>query len=204
MAANCAGGEPGSAPFGPWLQVNTLADGMKIFRRSAPGEIPQVRAVLETRVSVAALVGALTDFEHLMSFVPNLIDNDILRIEARGAVLRQRLGFPLLLAPREFDVRVTTRQDKDTGDWLVTWDQLPLDEPPVDAVEPRLLSAVWRLARIDNGARATYTVRLDPGGVVPQWLVRLGMDQYLPEVVRAIVQRAGGAPPVVGEDFDGA
>jgi hypothetical protein len=204
MAANCAGGEPGSAPFGPWLQVNTLADGMKIFRRSAPGEIPQVRAVLETRVSVAALVGALTDFEHLMSFVPNLIDNDILRIEARGAVLRQRLGFPLLLAPREFDVRVTTRQDKDTGDWLVTWDQLPLDEPPVDAVEPRLLSAVWRLARIDNGARATYTVRMDPGGVVPQWLVRLGMDQYLPEVVRAIVQRAGGAPPVVGEDFDGA
>jgi hypothetical protein len=49
----------------------------------------------------------------------------------------------------------------------------------------------WRLSEIDgNKTIVRYRVYLDPGFLVPQWLVRSSLESDLPEVLKALRQKA--------------
>lgn len=174
-----------------WTFVHELDDGLRIFRRSRPGEpagIPEVRIRVRVPLSVGALRAVLTDYAHVEDFIPHVKSSSVVQAGPDWALVRQRLAFPPVLAMREYMIRLEIGGDG--GGWEVRWEQVPLPAPPDDAVEPRALWGSWRLEPRGKGTEVVYTVFMDPGGRVPEWLVRIGMDGYLPRVVRAVLARA--------------
>lgn len=47
--------------------------------------------------------------------------------------------------------------------------------PPDDVVRVPFFEASWVIIALDNDLKITYTLRIDPGGSVPAWLVNIAM-----------------------------
>jgi hypothetical protein len=48
----------------------------------------------------------------------------------------------------------------------------------------------WRLVPNDRGTAVTYTIRTDPGGLVPAWIVNTVQARATAKLIRAMLDRA--------------
>ncbi len=188
--------ETGAAFLENWRLVRD-DDGIRVFHRTARGSaIPEARADATIASPPSRVYAAISDYDNFAEFVPYVVGSKIVRQKDHFFWVYQRLRFPWPIADRRFVIQATHDVDRSNpGFYTVRWrmaepETLGLVQEP--GIAPTIFAGSWELRPLNGGSmtRATYAVHLDPGGVLPAWLVKIATDDLLPNVVRAIRQRA--------------
>lgn len=172
---------PSSAHAAPHVESSAREDGIRELTAAgliqAPPEVV-FRVVCDVRL-----------FRELVPYLSRL---QVLDEDAAGALAYQRLQLPAL-APRDFTVRhaCATRRASDgslvwTNRWRTDNDAGPPRAPGIVRLEVN--EGSWTLVSRDGGAAtyATYRLRVDPGGEVPQLLLHAALELQLPQLFRSL------------------
>lgn len=180
-------GALGSAPVLAGSEDLTAADLAKIARgevvvRRLPSEnttAGRVWAAIAIAAPIATVWEVMLDVEHAPEFVPGLRRARRIERQDTGDIIEHTVKHSWLLP------EVTYRFRADY-------------QPParIDfhriAGDLRAMTGTWTLRATTDGRATivTYSVYLDPGFFVPQWLVRQSLERNLPAVLRATRQWA--------------
>lgn len=187
--------ETGAAPAEPWRLVRDR-DGIRIFHRMVPGSpIPEARADAIIDASPSRVYAAVSDYDNFPHFVPYVAGSRIVRQKDRLVWVYQRLRFPGPIADRRFVIEAVHDIDRPKpGFYTIRWRMAERETNGLvqeSGISPAVFTGSWELRPLQGGSMtdATYVVHLDPGGVLPAWLVRIATDDLLPNVIRAVRDR---------------
>lgn len=187
--------ETGAAPAEQWRLVRDR-DGIRIFHRTVPGSpIPEARADAIIDAPPSRVYAAVSDYDNFPHFVPYVVGSKILRQKGRLVWVYQRLRFPGPIADRRFVIEAVHDIDRPKpGFYTIRWHMAERETNSLareSGISPAVFSGSWELRPLEGGfmTDATYAVHLDPGGVLPAWLVTLATDDLLPNVIRAVRDR---------------
>lgn len=169
----------------------------RVETRKVPDSgVPGVRIEGTIRAPPADVYRIVSEYERFGTFVPYV---ELSRTVARRGDLRwvhQRLRLPGPAAAREYVLRIAhDSSEAARGRFRVTWRlarEVPGGAPEVDGVRPERFTGSWALQPGPRPAttHAAYTVHMEPGGLIPDWLAAHGIRRLLPRVFRAARARA--------------
>jgi len=171
-------------------------DGIRLFDRPVPGSAyPQVKASVLFRAPPARVYAVISDYDVFADFIPYVLESRTLDRRKDTRWVYQRLRLPGPISDRRYIIRSQDDiQRGPGGSYRVAWrlarsGRYPVPDAP--GVIPLVMSGSWDLlaARGGSGTVATYALELDPGGLLPAWLVSLAIRDYLPQVVAAVRAR---------------
>jgi hypothetical protein len=184
----------GSADDGGWRRVGER-DGVVVDERSVEGSpLLEVRASGRSARPPAVVLETVWDQREYVRFVPHLKRLDVLAEGPDWILVYERIAMPLV-SDRDYTIRLRRVAIPGTGGFEVPFASADAEGPPEDPshVRVRSIAGAWSIEPDpDGGTRATYTVRSDPGGVVPAWLVNRLQVRVAAEFVRAMLARAEG------------
>lgn len=129
----------------------------------------------------------LLDYAHHDRFAKNVAESRIVRRDADALWVYQRLNLPVI-ADRDFTLKVTWGQ---AGDAL--WTHFVCDNeqgPPAQKGVVRVVvhEGRWLLTPSADGqaTHATYQVRLDLAGTLPDWMARSGTAKEIPALFEGL------------------
>ena len=145
----------------------------------------RVLAAVVIAAPVQAVWSVMVDVERSPEFIPGLRHARVLERGDAHELIEHRVKYAALLP--EFTYRYRA-------------DYLPPERIDFHRVsgDLRAMEGRWALSATADGTGTVvvYTVRLDPGFFVPQWLVRQSLQKNLPEVLLALRARVRAlAPP---------
>lgn len=191
------GGQLGSAPRNPleegW-QVVGRRDGVVVYQRPrAHSPHPEVLAVGTIDVEPWVAKNAVDDVEG--TFMPYLVEAQVLKRDERGLLIYNRVS-PPLVTDRDYSIRFFDQSYTSGGVtvWIARWRAANDEGPPKRSGVVRVheTEGYWRFEPVDGGkrTRASYFVYTNPGGSVPAPLSAWGSTTMLPDVVNALGARA--------------
>jgi ribosome-associated toxin RatA of RatAB toxin-antitoxin module len=167
-------------------------DGIAIDSRSTRDPpLRELRLTTRSPVPPAAIMATIWRHDEYIQFVPYLKRLDVLRDEGDTKLIYEQVRAPVV-KDRDLTVRVTRTVSPD-GTYEVTSVAVPDEGPPEtrDHVRVRTSTARWRLApAADGGTDVTYTIRADPGGLVPTWLFSTFERDAAVNIFHAMLDRA--------------
>ena len=197
VAALLAVARIGAAGDGGWERVGDR-DGIVIERRGAgDASVRELRLTARSPVPPAAFVATLWRQEEYPQFLPYLKHLDVLRDEGDAKLIYEQIRVPVF-KDRDMTVRVTRTASPDTGTYEVVSTAVPDEGPPEtpDYVRVRTSLARWSLSPApDGGTAITYTIRIDPGGRLPTWLVDVIQKDAAIKILHAMLDRARQTHP---------
>jgi ribosome-associated toxin RatA of RatAB toxin-antitoxin module len=125
-------------------------------------------------------------------FLPYVARLDVLRDEGDVRLIYEQLNLPVV-KDRDGTMRVTRTFSPETRVYEVTSVAAPDAGPPEsrEHVRIRTSAAHWRLVpAADGGTDLTYTIRVDPGGKIPGWMMGWLQEGATTRVLRAMLKRA--------------
>ena len=151
-------------------------DGIKVHICSTKGkDLKSVRVVFIARnATIAELERIIDDVPGFVNWQYQVIEASIL--ERKGAdemVYRTRLSTPVLIDDREMIVRLKKSKDPNVRrlDITIVNDPFPYPESE-DLVRVPFSKTTWTIIALsENSIHVTYTISMDPGGVLPTWVV---------------------------------
>jgi hypothetical protein len=161
------------------------------------------------RVPPERLYTVITDYDRFIEFIPYVTNSRILRQEGEMGYVHQHLRFPGPVADRYYTITSSAAASRPRDNFFrVEWHLVPESSVIVPAEEdeegvvPSAFSGFWELTPSTNGTttEAVYSIHLDPGGVLPSWLVTPMMNRYLVQVVEAV--RTETTQPATGEKHE--
>lgn len=185
-STGAAAGEAGGAPPPPAVESlseeerGRLASGEPVV--VAEGRVERwVRATVRIDAAPEELWQVMTDCPRAPEFVPGLRSCRVLESDERTALVEHRAR-PFSLLP---EMTYLFREHRE----------------PFRSIRFRRVSGSlkemegrWDLRRQGAGRTVVwYTVFLDPGFLVPEWLVRRALRRDLPELLAALKRRVEGA-----------
>jgi len=214
IAALCLGLLAGSLPAAghaaDW-EVVAETDGIVVSQRMVEGRrFPQLRAQAEILGTVDEVLAVLLDVPAYRQWVPDCAEATVLRRTGawrRLIYTRTELPWPVLdreaiIDQEVFFVRASTLVK-------VFFRAVPAPEVPRAAgtVRTDFAEGSYTIEALDaDHSRVTYQVEADPGGAVPDWLVRMqsrrnplgtlsGLRRQLEQIrSRQAAQQADGSP----------
>ena len=154
-------------------------DGIKVWQRKIPGQsLVEFRGRGIIKGNYKKILAVLADHDRKTEWMDSCVGAHKIRDKGPGkVVMYNRTGSTVpLISDRdvvlESTVDIWSDRKKITIDvWSVEDEKMP----PVDGVvRMPNLTASWVLVALDEGRTdVTYTVRADPGGAIPHWLVNL-------------------------------
>lgn len=214
IAALCLGLLAGSLPAAghaaDWTVV-AETDGIVVSQRMVDGRrFPQLRAQAEVRGTPDEILAVLLDVPAYRQWVPDCAEATVLRKTGawrRLIYTRTELPWPVLdreaiIDQEVFFVRAPTLVK-------VFFKAVPAPEVPRAAgtVRTDFAEGSYTIEALDaDRSRVTYLVEADPGGAVPDWLVRMqsrrnplgtlsGLRRRLEQIrSRQAAQQADGSP----------
>lgn len=169
---------------------------VQVYRLPMAGSrIPAVSARTTFSASADAVFNVISDYAHFSEFIPMVAESHVLDHDTLATRVYQRLDLPFPVVDRHYIIDIT--QDlraASTGVIDVAWSldaQRSESLPYSGAVVPRVFSGSWHLTSPEGSTRcdAVYTVHVDPGGAVPDWLVLSLTERYVIRVVGAVSKR---------------
>ena len=207
-AAGALSGRANGAPDDP-NQLAKLARGEIIVTR-LPDDNPRIlggQAQATIDAPIERIWEILNDFNRYAEFLPRQVKSWIVSPEVLAEISQEsglsRRQAEYLLGPY--------RLDSVEGDTVYSYNVLDMPFPvsqrwylleTVRDVEQysltwhqvtgnlRATTGSWQLEPLDDKTLATYTTRSDVGISVPGFLVNLGLNQTLPDVIKALRRRA--------------
>jgi len=195
LMSSCAAGPVGDAAAGEWSLVRRDRD-VEIYRQPVEdSDIPAVRGYTLFHAPVSEVFRVISDYDHFAGFIPLVSESRVLESDARSSRVYQRLGLPLLIADRHYIIRVENDLHApaqgviDVGWQLDKIRSLSLSSK--GAVVPDAFSGSWHLEAVPGKADcdAIYTVHVEPGGALPNWLFVRVTERYVIQVMDAVRKR---------------
>jgi len=178
-----------------WRQVLETAEG-PVFHRCRP-DSPVDEVMIQTRFQAAPerLYALVTDYEAFEHFIPDVLDSRVLEQDGAVQWVYHHLRFPGPVADRVYVMKSTSAAAPRRA-WRVEWALSERVFPQVDmtaGIRPDSLSGFWEIEAADSAGmtKARYAVHVDPGGLVPVWLVVRMTDRYVQQVVAALRRQLG-------------
>lgn len=157
----------------PWTLVRNR-NGVVVHTRPVAGSgIREFRGSAVIPASVETIVAILRDADRFKTWFPNTSESHL--VDREGDVSHQYsvLDAPWPVSDRDNVFRAETRRDPATGtvSIAVRADPDRLPERP-ERVRVRHARGEWRLEPVPPAqTRVTFTMHLEPGGGVPEWLI---------------------------------
>jgi len=142
----------------------------------------------------------ISDYDHFEDFIPYILESKTLGRREGIRWVYQRLRFPGPISDRRYIIRVEDLLDQARdGYYRVQWRLAANGIYPIpngSGVIPTIMSGFWDLRPAVDGTEtdAAYVVHLDPGGMLPAWLMSVAADSYLSKVMAAIRDRVHQGP----------
>ncbi len=177
-----------------WTLTRRSGD-VDIYRRPVDGSVfPALLAHARIEASADSIYAVISDYDRFREFVPSVLDSRTLERRGHTSWVYQRLGFPLMVADRHYVIKVDDTLDQaDAGYIRVEWrlDRTRSRSLPAGwAVLPESFSGSWQLSALqqDRLTAATYSIHVDPGGMLPAWLYAEAAENYVFSVIQAVRQ----------------
>ena len=182
-----------------WEELGTK-DGVTIWQREIPGSsLVEFRGRGIVDASFKKILAVFHDDKRKTEWMNGCVDNKRLRVLGPGRnVFYNRTGsnFPLV---SDRDVILESATDVWRDKRRIRIDAWSIDDPampPVDGVvRMPELRASWVLTVVEDGkTEVDYTVRADPGGALPAWVVNWAAESIPRKTIlnlRAQVQKDG-------------
>lgn len=177
------------------------ADGIRIFHRSVEGSAyPQAMARAMFGAPPRRVHAVISDYDHFADFIPYVLESETLGRREGIRWVYQRIRFPDPISDRRYVIRVEDLLDQARYRYYrVQWRLATNGKYPVpdrSGVVPTIMSGFWDLRPAADGLKtdAAYVVHLEPGGLLPAWLMSFAADSYLSKVMAAVRNRVAPAP----------
>jgi ribosome-associated toxin RatA of RatAB toxin-antitoxin module len=157
-------------------------------RRAARSDQPVAATLAALKVAATpdTVFAVLTDCAAAPAWMPHLVECRILEADATGTseLIAHRVHYGWFAPRIDYVFRVQLRDRRRIAFENVSGDLAQND-------------GVWALEAAADGTSTivTYTVSTRPKFYVPQWLYRRAVRAELPDMLRALRQRAESAPP---------
>ncbi len=126
--------------------------------------------------SLSSIASVILDVDNYTSWIYSCKESKLLnQVSATEQYQYQHLGAPYPFSDRDVAVHLTIWQDPKTK-IVYTRSQAVPDYVPVkkDIVRLPVFDGSYTLQPIGNGnVQVTYTLKMDPGGYLPDWLVNM-------------------------------
>ena len=168
---------PRGAHAGDW-EVIASSDGIVVSRRAVAGRaFPELRAVGEVAGTPYEVLAVLIDVPAYVEWLPDCVESKSVRtIDAWRSIIYTRTDVPWPIADREVVVdNVVSFIDPPSK---VTMAFAAVPAPDVrrgrGTVRMEHAAGFYAIEAIDGGhSRVQYEIDADPGGTLPDWLIRL-------------------------------
>lgn len=149
-------------------------DGIVVYTRPVEGSgIREFKGSARVAASVDSIRALLRDADHFKDWFPNTIESRLLDREGNVAYQYSVLDLPWPVSDRDNVFRSETETDSATGRISIRVTAAP-DYHPEQPERVRVRRAIgqWLLEPVSPGeTQVTFTMHLEPGGGVPQWLI---------------------------------
>jgi hypothetical protein len=177
-----------------WRRVDEER-GIAVDARDVPGSsLHEVRASIHSTLSPATIAAVVWRYEEHDRFVPRLAHAEVVRdVGPDERIVYEQLAIPLL---KDRDVVLRARrQTAADGTIDIRTTAIDGEGPPATSrfVRVQTSEGHWHLAPAAGGTDVVYDIRTDVGGAVPAWIVNRAQREAVPDLVKAILDRAGGA-----------
>lgn len=129
--------------------------------------------------SLDELVAFLKDVANYPKWQYNMVSAEILKRESdKNIITRSVIDVPWPVDNRELIVRYQIDRHREHDEVHITAKTLPYDYPKSKGlVRIPFSHAEWIVKKVGAGLKVNYTLRVDPGGSVPAWLVNMGIAE---------------------------
>ena len=149
-------------------------NGIDIYTRPVEGSgIKEFKAVAEVDVNVEKILELLRDSSRFKTWFPNTPESKLLARDGDVAYQYSVMRTPWPMDDRDNILRSVTKRDESTGVVFIELTGAP-DYYPVQKGRVRVQKAhgTWKLEpRGPDKTHVTFTMHLEPGGGIPQWLI---------------------------------
>ena len=166
--------------------------GIVVDARDVAGSgLHEVRATAHADAPPAAVLAVLWAQEEYPKFLAHVTTVRILEAQDNERLLYEQLAVPFA-KDRDVVLRVRRRVDATTGVVEITSTAVTDTGPPPTSrfVRVQVSDGHWRLVPAGDGTDVTYTNRTDAAGFLPDWIVNRIQKATVPDLVRAILDRA--------------
>ena len=177
-----------------WQRVDE-EHGIVVDARDVPGSsLHEVRASIHSDLPPATIAAVIWRYEEHDRFVPRLAHAEVVReVGPDERVVYEQLALPLL---KDRDVVLRARREiAADGTIDIRTTAIDGEGPPATSrfVRVQTNEGHWHLAPAAGGTDVVYDIRTDVGGSVPAWIVNRAQREAVPDLVKAMLDRAGGA-----------
>lgn len=184
---------PRGAHAGDW-EVIASSDGIVVSRRAVAGRaFPELRAVGEVAGTPYEVLAVLIDVPAYVEWLPDCVESKSVRtIDAWRSIIYTRTDVPWPIADREVVVdNVVSFIDPPSK---VTMAFAAVPAPDVrrgrGTVRMEHAAGFYAIEAIDGGhSRVQYEIDADPGGTLPDWLIRLQSTRNPFETIAGLRRR---------------
>jgi ribosome-associated toxin RatA of RatAB toxin-antitoxin module len=195
LMSTAVAGPAGDAAAADWTLVRRVED-VELYRSPVTdSDMPALRGHTRFPATAGDVFRVISDYDHFAGFIPLVSESRIVERDARTTWVYQRLGLPLPVTDRHYIIKVVNDLHAvPAGAIDVDWQLDPVRSKSLsskDALLPDALSGSWHLEPLagQTGCDAVYTIHVEPGGTVPDWLFVRVTEHYVIEVMDAVRKR---------------
>lgn len=149
-------------------------DGFKAYERK--GHPPSYRTEGSVDVDLAEVAAVLVDVPRQKEWVSHLCESRLVEGDpVARSIVYSRYDLPWPVKDRDAVIESVVEERPELGEVHVRFRSIQAPEVPVrrDCIRVPLCEGEFTLSESRPGSvRVTYTIRLDPGGWLPDWLAR--------------------------------
>jgi len=155
-------------------------DDLRVYTCSTAGSklnVLKAELMLED-TSFKELLDFVNDIGNYVNWQYNTKEARVLQTRANSVVFRTVVDAPWPLSGREMILEQSTSFDSAIQVLKIESRTVSYDYPQnEDLIRVPLLVAKWNVSSVKNSLKIEYTLRIDPGGSVPAWLVNIAMTE---------------------------
>lgn len=164
-----------AAPPEEW-SLDKQKDGIDVYTRPVEGSgIKEFKGVAEVEVKLERILELLRDSNQFKSWFPNTRESRLLARDGNVSYQYSVMGTPWPMKDRDNVLQSVTTRDESTGVVHIETTAVP-NYYPVQKGRFRVQKAhgTWTLRPIGpDKTHVTFTMHLEPGGGIPQWMINL-------------------------------
>lgn len=159
--------------FAEEWSLDKQAEGINVYTRPVAGSgIKQFKGVADFEAPAEKVVALIRDSDRFKDWFPNTPESKLLDRKDKVSYQYSVMDAPWPVSDRDNVLRSVLTRDADTGVVEIQITAAPdfYPEQP-DRVRVRTANGYWRIEPLDpNRSRVTFSMHLEPGGGVPEWL----------------------------------
>jgi len=156
-------------------QLYKAENGISIYTRKANNtNIKQLKSVVTLKTSLNSIVALLNDWDSYPQWNYKCGESKTLKIISETELIHyQTVVTPWPIDHQDFIINVKLTQDEKTKIIIITSTNLPNYIPPFpNRTRIKYLEGKWTLTPLKDGTvQAVYEFFVNPGGLVPAWLI---------------------------------